>query len=218
MSTAITLPHLSQLEKVRTLTVSIISPETEAQARLYLTDVRLAGKQLDQDVKALKRPHKDAIDAIDEAVRPWKTLIAERDQALQRALLAYQRHVTLAAEQANAKILERYEKKVDRLEAKAIMENKPMPLVLPPQMVSAPTKTVETEGAKQTVVRRKAWRLAGGSVRNPEELTADEAHAYHIPLSFFKLDTGRIGKVVRAGGTVPGIEVYDEESIAVKAL
>jgi len=207
---AITIPNLGQLEKFKTLAISVTSPESEAAARLYLNDVRTAGRRLDLDIRTLKRPHQDSIKAIDEAARPWRTVLAERDQALERALLDYGRMVRLAAEEANRKILEKYEKKVDRVEAKAILENKPMPVVLPPQMVATPLKSVEADGAKQTIVKRKAWR---------EDLTAYYAQQnnFEIPLEYFVLDTARIGKVVRAGGSIPGIEVYDEESIAVKA-
>lgn len=217
---AITIPNAAQVEKFKTLQIVVNSPETETQARSYLTDVRLAGKRLDQDVKALKRPHQDAIKDIDEAARPLKTILAERDQSLERALLDYSRQVRLAVEEANRKAMEKYEKKVDKVEAKAIMENKPMPIVLPPQLASAPQKSVEADGAKQTVVKRKAWRL-DNPLRNydPSQLTAASAmqEASAIPLEYFILDTARIGKVVRAGGSIPGIEVYEEESISVRA-
>jgi hypothetical protein len=38
----------------------------------------------------------------------------------------------------------------------------------------------------------------------------------NIPLEYFVLDTARIGKIIRAGGTIPGIEVYEEESLSVR--
>ena len=212
---AITIPNLGQLEKFKTLAISVTSPESEATARLYLNDVRTAGRRLDLDIRTLKRPHQDSIKAIDEAARPWRTVLAERDQALERALLDYGRMVRLAAEEANRKILEKYEKKVDRVEAKAILENKPMPVVLPPQMVATPLKSVEADGAKQTIVKRKAWRIPG--TEDPDKLTRDSFPSRLIPNEYFILDTARIGKVVRAGGSVPGVEIFEEESIAVKA-
>lgn len=224
---AITIPNLTQLEKFKTLTIVVNSPDTETQARSYLTDVRLASKRLDVDVKLLKRPHQDFIKDIDEAARPWKTILSERDQSLERALLEYGRMVRLAAEEANRKILERYEKKVDKVEAKAILENKPMPVVLPPQMVATPQKSVETDGSRQTTVKRKQWRMKPGftSEMSVRELFAmrgitnlDEMWPEDFPgPDYFFLDSGMIGKIVRSGGKLSGVDIYDEESISVKA-
>jgi len=216
---AVAIPNIGQLEKFKTLQIIVTSPETEVQARSYLTDVRTAGKRLDADIKVLKRPYQDAIKDIDEAARPWKTILAERDQSLEQALLAYGRKVREAAEKANVKILEKYEGKVANTEAKAIAAGKPIPVVLPPQLVSAPQKSVDVEGVKQTIVKRKAWRLASVGIYLDLahlDMQMNTQQGLNIPAEYFILDTARIGKVVRAGGTIPGIEVYEEESIAVR--
>ncbi len=218
---AIAFPNEDDLRKFEKLSIVVTSPETELQARNYLTDVRLAGKRLDQDIKVLKRPHQDAVKAIDDAARPWKTMLTERDQKLEQALLAYGRQVRLAAEEAQRKLNEKYEKKVEKQEAKAVAEGRPMPIVLPPPIVATPPKSVGLDGAKQTTVKRKAWRLPASGAFHGEPDTLDaqtnESFKLGIPAQYFILDTARIGKVVRAGGTIPGIEVYEEESIAVRA-
>lgn len=218
---AIAIPNIAAIEKLKALVISIVSPESEAEARGHLTDVRLASKRLVADIKALKQPYQDGIKAIDDASKPWKDILAERDQSLETAILAYQRKVRLATEEANRKALERYEAKVERVEAKAIEQGKPIPLILPPAMIVSPQKSVQTDGAKQTVVKRKAWRvrLAGSEVCSPEALTAQSSEGFKtgIPLDYFILDTARIGKVIRAGGSISGIEVFDEESISIRA-
>ena len=221
MTTAITFPGEPEFRKFQNLRVSVVSPETQLEASNHLTAVRLATKHLTADIAALKRPHQDEIKAIDEAAKPWKQKLAEVDQALERALLDYGRKVREAAEVEQRKQLEKYEKKVAVTEAKAVAQGKPIPVVLPPPIIATPPKTVQTDGAKQTVVKRKAWRVRinGLIVDDPTSVMASTniECKMNIPLDFFMLDTARIGKVVRAGGTVPGIEVYDEESIAVRA-
>jgi hypothetical protein len=214
---AITFPNQTEFERFKTLTVSVIDPPSEAEARTHLTSIRLAGKRLDGDVKALKAPYQAAIKDIDTAAKPWKDLLAERDQALTRELLAYGQRVRIAAELANKKILEKYESKVDRATVKAIEKGTPIPIILPPQTVSAPPNSIETEGAKQTIVKRKNWRIPGGD-KDAFEYSRNSSLTKNIPDEFFVLDTGRIGKIVRAGGSVPGIEVFEEESISVRAI
>jgi len=211
---AITFPSQPAIEKFRDMQIAITSPESELMARNHLTDVRLSLKRLTADIKALKEPHQAFIKSIDEAAAPWKSLLAERDQDLEKALLAYGRKVREAAELAQRKLMEQYEKKVERVEAKAIAQNKPIPVVLPPPIIATPPKSVTTDQGKQTVVKRKAWRIAG--VDELDKLTRADFASREVPNEYFLLDTARIGKVIRAGGSIPGIEVFEEESIAVR--
>ena len=213
---AVTIPHVAEIENLKNLRVQIVNQESELLARNYLTEIRLASKRLKSDVDMLKCPHKDAILAIDTAAKPWKDLLAARDQELERAILAYRREVRAAVEAANLKAMAKYEQKVEKAETKAIEQGKPIPVVLPPQLVSAPQKTVEAEGAKQTTIKRKVWRIPGGD-RLAFEYTRASSLTKDIPDEFFILDTGRIGKVVRAGGSIPGILVVEEESLSIRA-
>lgn len=210
----------SQVDKLTSLTVKIVSPESLTQAQKYLTDVRGAFKSLKAAVSALKKPHQDEIKAIDGAAKPLLDKLQARDEETERAILAYNRLVQEEIAKANQKALEKFEKKAATAEAKAIAQGKPMPLIIPPALASAPAKTVDVDGAKQTIIKRKAWRLrlAGSEVADASVVTAQVSQEFQtgIPLEFFVLDTTRIGKIVRAGGTVPGIEVYEEESIAVR--
>ena len=227
MTTAIMFPSQIEVDKLKNIVITIVSPETELEAREYLTRVRLASKNLEKDIKAMKAPYQTAIKDIDDAAKPWKSSLAERDQALERALLDYGRKVREAAEKANVKIMDKYEDKVAHTEAKAIAAGKPIPLVLPPQLVSTPQKSVNVEGVKQTIVKRKAWRMKPGGFNAEMNLKQlfemagktglNEWWPDNIPgPEHFFLDTAQIGKVVRAGGTIPGIEVFEEESIAVR--
>jgi hypothetical protein len=99
---------------------------------------------------------------------------------------------------------------------------KPVKLVLPPTLAAEPAKTVQTDGGQLTVVKRKTWRLSNRALNaglKPETMTYldNVVHECCIPKEYFILDTARIGKIVRAGGTVDGIEVEEVETLAVRA-
>lgn len=213
---------LSSVQKLIGLKVLVTSPETELQAREYLASIRKELKAFKASVVEIKKPFKKEIDEIDSASKPWIEKLQQKDQETEQAILVYLRKVREETEKANQKALEKYEKKVATVEAKAIANNKPMPLVIPPAMASAPAKTVELDGARQTVVKRKAWRLriAGSEVADPSTVTAKLSEEFKtgIPLDMFTLDTARIGKIIRAGGTIQGIEVYEDEGIAQRAI
>lgn len=215
------------VEQLTGMQIRVVSPETELKAREYLASVRKGVKELKATVVELKKPFKAEIDEIDKLSKPLLEKLQQRDQETEQAILAYLRKVREETEKRNQKELEKYEKKVTLAEAKAVAQNKPMPLVLPPSMVAAPPKTVDLDGAKQTVVKHKKWKLetvldADGVPMSidPEKLSALDAKNYDfkIPLEYFVLDTAKIGKVVRAGGQVPGILVYEEESLAQRTL
>lgn len=223
-----TLPALviASIHSLIGMKVEIVSPETELAAREYLVRVRNGMKAFKASVVEVKKPFKKEIDEIDAASKPWIEKLQQKDQETEQAILAYVRKVREETERRNQKELEKYEKKVATVEAKAIANNKPMPIVLPPSLASAPVKTVELEGAKQTIVKHKKWRIKRDDMLNQDirrDLSMLDARfsseqGLDIPFEFFCLDTGKIGKIIRAGGTIPGIEVYEEESLSQRAV
>ncbi|MGH8103787.1 MAG: hypothetical protein ACREJQ_04615 [bacterium] len=215
MTTTIALP-LSEVQRVLALSIMIVSPETLEKAQVNLGQIRSATKSMVAAIKALKGPHQEEIKKIDAAAKPWKDKLDARDTALERAILDYNRLVRLAAEERQRKELEKYEKKVERVETKAIEQGKPIPIVLPPPIFASPPKTVEVDGSKQTTIKRKAWRLQVGTDPDYCDYQVNLDRQLGIPPQYFKLDTAMVGKVVRAGGVIPGIEIYEEESLSVR--
>lgn len=217
-----TLPAImsQSVEKLMGAQISVTSPETDVKAREYLVTLRKSVKEFTATCKELKKPFKREIDEIDRLSKPLLEKLQLRDDEVERAILAYARKVKEETERRNQRELEKYEKKVEKAEQRAIENGKAMPLILPPALQSAPAKTVEVSGAKQTTVNRKSWRinLNGRVMPDPSALTAREAEVLEIPIprEFFKLDTAAIGKIVRAGGIIPGVEVYEEESLSLR--
>lgn len=218
MSVQSTVPTIASVigiaRQFESLKVHVDSPDSELSARNYLQDVRKATKQLDKDVRALKAPLKTAIDDIDAAVKPWKALLAERDAALEQALLLYGRKVREAAEAAQRKLMEQYEKKVAKVEAKAEATGKPMPIVPPPPIIAAPPKSVQLDAGTQTTVVIRKWRIPG--IADPSLITRADIACAAIPDHLFILDTAKITKIIKAGGEIHGVENYTDETISVR--
>lgn len=214
------------VEKLTGLQISVTSPETELKAREYLANVGKAVKELKASVFELKKPFKKEIDDLDALSKPLLNKLQQREEDTEQAILAYLRKVREEVEKRNQKELEKFEKKAATAEAKAIAQGKPMPLIIPPAMAAAPPKTVELDGVKQTEVKHKKWRIAKREYLSQEMMedlsTINAKWAAEknlgIPSEYFQLNTTQIGKIIRAGGSIPGIKVYEKESLAQRTL
>lgn len=63
-------------------------------------------------------------------------------------------------------------------------------------------KTIRTDVGTATIQERKDWEIENESL---------------IPKEYFKLDEAKVGKIIRAGGSVPGIKIKTVYSTAFKA-
>lgn len=223
----ITLPSQRIAEKTAQAALAIVvnSPVSESQARAYLDTVDVAVKNLENDAEALKRPHLDFVAKVNALVKPLVTLLRDRRTELADKIIQYVEWCKAEAAKEQAKELKKYEAKVDRLEEKAARTGAPVPIVPPPPVIAQPPKTVISEtGATQTIRVTKDWRLPtvvvdGQAVAlEKDALTWEDAQRYglKIPASFFYLNPGKVGQIVRAGGHVSGIEVVEVKGISVR--
>jgi len=214
-----TIPNLTRIMELRSLVVSIVSDETKEKAMQYMADITTALNRLKVDVDKMKKPYKDEIAKIDADVKPWKTSLEQKREEMGDAIIAYKQKVTAAIEKANQKSIAKFDTKVATKEAEAIAAGKPLPTIAPPNLKTLPPKTEKIEGAKFTTVVVKKWRvmIGGQPIANPDAMTAKTAEdaKLGIPLEYFVLDTVKVGKVVKAGGTIPGIDVYNDETLSV---
>lgn len=226
MSAAVTLPRQLAIEQITAqgLELTVNSPQTEAKARAYLSDVDAALKHLKADAENLKRPHQDFVNEVNAKVKPLEALLKERRATVAGKIIAYQEFCEAEARKKQAAELAKWEKKVERLERKAEVTGAPVPIVPPPPLIMSPPKTVETEAGTQTMRVTKDWRLPtvvvdGQAVPlDKDALTYQDALDYKlsIPAAYFFFHPGKVGQIVRAGGHVPGIEVFEVKNIAVK--
>lgn len=205
---------ISSVQKLIGMKIAVVSPETELQAREYLASIRKELKAFKASIVEVKKPFKKEIDEIDTASKPWIEKLQQKDQETEQAILAYLRKVREETEKRNQKELEKYEKKVATVEAKAIANGKPMPIVLPPAMVSAPQKTVTLDTSKQTTMKIRKWRISG--VSDPAVLTRADEIGKSIPDDLFVLDTAKVTKIIKAGGIIQGIEGYFDETLSIR--
>lgn len=213
------IPNLQNLMELRSLTVSIVSEESKEKAMQYTVDITTALNRLKVDVDKMKKPFKDEIAKIDADVKPWKTSLEMKREEIGNAILAYKRKIAAEIEKANQKTIARFDTKVATKEAQAVAAGKPIPSIAPPSLKTLPPKTEKIDGAKFTTVVVKKWRINinGQPIANPDMLTAKASADSNlgIPLEYFVLDTAKITKVVKAGGVVPGVESYDDETLSV---
>jgi len=218
------IPNSDQYAELAQVAIVVTTPDSELAARKHLSTIRKALKALETDIKAMTKPHKEAVKAITAAAATYKSLLEEKDRDYEQAILTYQRQVREAAAKAQAKAIEKYEKKVEQATTTAVADGTPMPLVLPPAIIATPPKTVVVDGVQQSTVARRSWRLARvhtfDSQITPDNLTAEDNAKYGlgIPLKYFALDKGAVTKVIRAGGDIPGIDTFPDEGLTLTDL
>ena len=93
--------------------------------------------------------------------------------------------------------------------AQAALEGTPVTEVVPARVVSDLPKT--QEGV--TTAMKWTWRIPGvvedGKAIEGSDLSLEQSlHFDKIPATYFTLDLVKIGKAVRAGVKIPGIEIY----------
>lgn len=214
--------------------LKVNDPASKSAGAALLAKVRLCAKRIKERVAVLKEPFQKEIKKLDEAARTPLAELLDADTKLNRSLIAYTNEVNRQAQIEQQKLMDRYEKKVAKAEAKAIANNTPLPLIAPPPVIQQEPTSVHTDDAMVTIKKGpKAWRIRrtaeelGCSVTvnkkgEPEvaydELTARRAFdlGLNIPLDLFILNTAQVGKIVRAGGTIQGIESYDTQITSVK--
>lgn len=211
------------IERLKAITIVVNSPESEALAQAHLAEVRLSAKQLEEDIKKLKKPLDDAKKDIDKAAESWKEFLAERDQKVEQAILQYRNRTRAAVAAHNIQAVRRYEGRVANNEAKAIAARKPIPVTSPPAIKVEPAKTVVLDGAKNTETGYWTWEgISGvGNVDAAKKLTIVEARRLHLdlPEEWFVLDTAKITSCVKKNDRVPicVIKKYEQKIKVTKA-
>jgi hypothetical protein len=219
--------------------VAVNSPETKIAVRKHWDNCTAWLRQNKTAVDSLKEPFKKEIKAIDDANKPMVEKVKGMEYEAERAILAYDQKERAKIQAANTKKLETYETKVATKEAEAIANGKPLPIVIPPSMKAEPAKTIIVGETKQTTVTRKSWWLkgipqprdtyglfCGDPSKEFKELTMKDNNIRAkfdggpelIPNEYFVLDVAKVGSVIRAGGTIPGIETVIVESLSGRAV
>ena len=166
--------------------VKTIKDKESAIAKL--SEIKKEIKKHDDWLKQTTAGAKKFIDDAKAIVKPTLDALAQADRIIRDKINEQQR---IEMEQAEAK------RKADQIEYESKLENaSPDQVVIPPRN-DAPTKKLG-DASFRTV---KKWRVV------------DETK---IPKKYWVLDEVAIGKVIRSGGDIDGIESYDDQQISVK--
>lgn len=84
-----------------------------------------------------------------------------------------------------------------------------------PEVIEQQKKTVDLGDAKMTVRTVRDWVFANGVPRGGSYYRKDPRFK-DLPDEAWKLDEAQIGKLVRAGATIPGVVVFDKVSTVSK--
>jgi hypothetical protein len=163
-------------------------------ARIRLRRKEIQG-QFDAPIKGLKAEIAKLTTQRDDLLRP----LAEAEARIDQEIRAFRLRKAQEAAEKQAKADAAYEKKVERAVAKGL---DPV-AVLPPPVIAAPVKTVQTDAGKVTARKVKKFRIV------------DPAQ---VPVEYWILDEAKIGKAVRAGLEIPGVQTWEEEVLQVREV
>jgi hypothetical protein len=186
--------------ELTTFSVPTISVKTDADELVacdWLARIRLRRKevqaQFDAPIKGLRAEIQKLTTQRDDLLRP----LAEAEARIDAEIRAFRSRKAQEAAARQAKAEAQYEKKIERAMAKGL---DPV-AVAPPPVVPAPAKTVRTEVGKVTARKIRKFRIV------------DPAQ---IPDEYWVLDETKIGKAVRAGLDIPGVQTWEEEVLQVR--
>ena len=202
MTTTTVPEQVEQLSKEITALISeaTLTVKTEQDcfvASDWLARIRKKRKDTEQFFTDLIKPFKEAVKQHQATCQKVLEPLSTAEAKLSTGILDYRRKAQEEAARQQAKLNEQHDKKVE----KAIAKGKDPTEIAPAPIVSAPVKTVETEAGAVSARKIKKWRLVD---------------AGQVPKEYWMLDEAKIGKVVRAGAEIPGIQTYEEEVLSVR--
>ena len=177
-------------EKVVVATVEDVKTVTND-----LTIIKELRKQIEEKRKEYLDPVTAHATAIRDAFKLLLTPLEIADKLERDAILAYrQKERDRIAAEEEARELRR---RASMLEAEARGEEAPQEIVV------------------QSAEQRKMYRSDIGTTGSVQTRTWEVEDLSLIPLEYMVPDAQKIGKVIRAGGSIPGIKVKLEESLRV---
>lgn len=168
--------------------LTITTPEQNAAAIELKAKLKDTAKQIKERKEAITKPLNDALKSARELFAPLEKQFEEADTIVGRKLLAYKQKVDAEARAKEEKIAERVEKgtlKIETAEKKI-------------EQIQRTEKTVQTDHGKVQFRKIKKVRI----------IKAEE-----VPDQYWVLDQVAIRKDALMGVVIPGVEVYEEETV-----
>jgi chromosome segregation ATPase len=193
--------------------LKITDDRTRENAVLFLSQTKTLAKRVKTSKEAITNPIKQMTNFINAEYKklsdPLDTLEADikkeqiRDYRVQEEIrIKAEQEARRKEEEARKKLEAELKKAKDDELAQELAKQKfeaKMDKIEEKVEEKQEQKTVSTAFGSATVRMIKKWRIKDENL---------------IPREYFKLDEAKIGTLVRAGGTIAGIEIYEEPSIA----
>lgn len=180
----------------------------------YLKNVKSATKQLEDMRMSMTRPLDESKKRIMDFFRKPLDILTNAEEALKRARIAYSNEQEKKRREEEARLAEMARKEAEKLAARA-------------NAAEAKGNTEKAEMLRQKAqetemitpaVAPKVEKVAGISIMTTWKFRI--VNPKLIPVEYMLPDEKTIGKMVRAGGgkwTIPGIEIYPEQTESVRA-
>ncbi|GIW55358.1 MAG: hypothetical protein KatS3mg082_1762 [Nitrospiraceae bacterium] len=202
----------------------IDSPEVYEAAATDLQEIKGKLKALEEKRVAITKPLNQAIKAVNDLFRKPKELLEQAEALIKKAMSAYDQEQERKRREEQARLEEEARKERERLEAKAREAEekgqieKAEALRESANAVVAPIVSPATEAPKVTgIATRGLWKA---------RVTDKAALVRHIVaerpdlLFLIEIDSAALNALARAQKSalsLPGVEVYEEKVIAVRA-
>lgn len=186
-----------EITELSAAAIAVKSDQDLIDAAVWLAKFRKKRKdveeQFDVPIKGLKSEVKQLQDQRDKLTAP----LSQAEARLSSEIILYRQKQAAATAAAQAKLNAQHERKIE----KAIEKGKDITDIAPPVQVATPAKSVQTEAGNVTARKVKKFKVSDEGL---------------IPDQYWMLDEAKIGKAVRAGIDVPGVQVWEEETLSVR--
>lgn len=188
------LPEITDLSSRQ---IKVANDQDMAEAANLLACFRKKRKEVEEQfevpIKGLKSEVKQLQEQRDKLIAP----LTQAEGRLQTEILGYRQRVAAEAAALQAKLNAQHEKKVE----KAIAKGKDVTEIAPPVQVAMPAKSVMTDAGGVTARKVKKFKITEPSL---------------VPKDYWIIDEGMVGKAVRAGLEIPGVQTWEEETLSVR--
>lgn len=216
--------------------------QSAAGAMLFIAKCKESEKSLDterkgktdklrEDIENITKPYRLAIDAFVALRTEVQARLTAYDQKVEAKRLEDQRLANLEAERVRIQEQQKTEKaradaeaaresgdllgalkfdaKADKAELKAMTAT--------PVVIAAAPKTVTfDDGTSVTNRKGKDWVYENGAAKGEKRHRDDPRFRDVIPDEYWLLDESKIGAIVRSGGKVPGVRVFETRGIVAR--
>lgn len=184
---------LMDLARARTIT----KPDDLAPATEDLSLIAKLRKALTEKRADYLRPIKGHIEAVNAAFSTITAPLEEADRVTRDKVKAFRAEVE--ARRQEAEEINRQKEELARREA-AFSGTGETTVDTTPVIAPAPVRQVTTDSGSTGIMKVRRWEVADFSL---------------VPNEFKLIDAGKVTKLVKAGGSIPGIKVWEEETVRV---